>query len=407
MKGLSINSFWNMRPKMPFRFKVDFYTGLELNDTNLTYCVTNVTLPKIEGQASEGSLYLGNTIFTVPVWNVSSRKLDISFEETDTMLVSQFIDALLEFYGRKPWYITIVVNEYEEHIRDEKTPKYEPGDKYATAYVCHLTSYDEPQFKRDGAAKQVTINASFIVDSVIDNWTEDMKPFTGHKYELSNADLNNKLDTINVNEQNQKFEFGDVRFEGSYTARYDSGTKYKDLNIDDAELVATMAKINDDKRYNKLGITKEKLKTVQTENSKRMKASMATFEKALAAKGYTVGINAYNDANHEIGIGSNKGSHLLGQKVDLHFKQNGKDISMENMTETQRKEIVEMAKDAGLVPNWETNGEKWSGWGDFSLAKAKTINLSGEIDDVNIVSWTNEDKAYNTSTKKKQNVGKK
>ena len=43
------------------------------------------------------------------------------------------------------------------------------------------------------------------------------------------------------------------------------------------------------------------------------------------------------------------------------------------MTETQRKEIVEMAKAAGLVPNWETNGSNNSGWGDFSIAKAKTI----------------------------------
>lgn len=231
MKGLSINSFWNMRPKMPFRFKVDFYTGLKINDNNLTYCVTNVTLPKIEGQASEGSLYLGNTIFTVPVWNVSSRKLDITFEETDTMLVSQFLDKLLQYYGRSPWYITIVINEYEEHIRDEKTPKYEPGDKYATAYVCHLTSYDEPQFKRDGAAQQVTMNASFIVDSVIEDWIQGTTPFTGQKYEKSNGELNQNLTNLNVNEQNQKFEFGDVRFEGSYMPKYDSGTKYKDLKL--------------------------------------------------------------------------------------------------------------------------------------------------------------------------------
>jgi hypothetical protein len=76
------------------------------------------------------------------------------------------------------------------------------------------------------------------------------------------------------------------------------------------------------------------------------------------------------------------------------------------MTETQRKEIVEMAKAAGLVPNWETNGSNNSGWGDFSIAKAKTINSSGEIDDVDIVSWTGEDKAHNTGTGKKQKVGK-
>ena len=404
MKGLSINSFWNMRPKMPFRFKVDFYTGLDINDTNLTYCVTNVTLPKIEGQVSEGSLYLGNTIFTVPVWNVSSRKLDISFEETDTMLVSQFLDKLLQYYGRSPWYITIVINEYEEHIRDEKTPKYEPGDKYATAYVCHLTSYDEPQFKRDGAAQQVTMNASFIVDSVIEDWVQGTTPFTGQKNEKSNGELNQALTNLNVNEQSQKFEFGDVRFEGSNTPRYDSGTKYKDLEVDDKEIDAALAKIHDSGYKN---VDRATLETVQKENAKRMRESMDKFKKAMAAKGYNVDINAYNDANHEAGIGSTKGSHLMGQKVDLNFSTKDGKITMANMTETQRKEIVDMAKAAGLVPNWETNGSDWSGWGDFALAEAKSINKQGQIEDVKITSWTGENRAKNTGTGGYQEVGKK
>ena len=403
MKGLSINSFWNMRPKMPFRFKVDFYTGLKINDNNLTYCVTNVTLPKIEGQASEGSLYLGNTIFTVPVWNVSSRKLDITFEETDTMLVSQFLDKLLQYYGRSPWYITIVINEYEEHIRDEKTPKYEPGDKYATAYVCHLASYDEPQFKRDGAAQQVTMNASFIVDSVIEDWIQGTTPFTGQKYEKSNGELNQELTNLNVNEQSQKFEFGDVRFEGSNMPRYDSGTKYDDLEVDDKEIDSALAKIHD-KGYK--NVDRATLETVQKENAKRMRESMDKFKKAMAAKGYKVKINAYNDANHAVGIGKTTGSHLMGQKVDLDFTTKDGKITMANMTEAQRKEIVDMAKAAGLVPNWETNGADWSGWGDFALAEAKSINKQGQIEDIKIISWTGENEAMNTGTGKKQKVGK-
>ena len=392
-----------MRPKMPFRFKVDFYTGLEINDNNLTYCVTNVTLPKIEGQASEGSLYLGNTIFTVPVWNVSSRKLDITFEETDTMLVSQFLDKLLQFYGRSPWYITIVINEYEEHIRDEKTPKYEPGDKYATAYICHLTSYDEPQFKRDGAAQQVTMNASFIVDSVIENWCQGTTPFTGQKYEKSNGELNQDLTNLNVNEQNQKFEFGDVRFEGSYMPKYDSGTKYKDLEVDDKEIDAALAKIHDSGYKN---VDRATLEKVQKENAKRMRESMDKFKKAMAAKGYNVDINAYNDAKHAVGIGKKTGSHLMGQKVDLNLTTKDGKITMANMTEAQRNEIVDMAKSAGLVPNWETNGADWSGWGDFALAEAKSINTQGQIEDINITSWTGENQAMNTGTGKKQKVGK-
>ena len=402
MKGLSINNFWNMRPKLPFRFKVDFYTSLGINDEKLTYCVTNINLPKIDGQASEGSLYLGNTIFTVPVWNVSSRKIDITFEETDTMLVSQFLDNLMHYYGRSPWYITIVVNEYEEHIRDEETPKYEPGDKYATGYVCHLASYDEPSFRRDGAAQQVTMTASFIVDSVMENWVEGTKPFTGQKNEKSNEDLNLELNNLNVYEQNQKFEFGDVRFEGSYTPKYDSGTKYKDLEVTDKEINAALAKIHDSGYKN---VTKETLETVQKENAKRMQESMEKFKKSLSAKGYNVDINAYNDANHAAGIGSDKGSHLMGQKVDLNFSTKDGKITMANMTEQQRKDIVEMAKAAGLVPNWETSGDVNSGWGDFALAEAKSINKQGKIEDIKIKSWTGENKAKNTQTGGYQEVG--
>lgn len=205
-----------MRPKLPFRFKVDFYTGLDINDTNLTYCVTNITLPKIEGQASEGSLYLGNTIFTVPVWNLSSRKLDITFEETDTMLVSQFIDKLYTLsYGRCPWYITIVVSQYEEHMRDEETPKYETGDKASTAYICHLSSYDEPSFRREGSVTQVTMSASFIIDSVIDNWTEKSGVFAGQKNEKEPITLNNDLTTLTINIQNEEFTFGDKKWGSS------------------------------------------------------------------------------------------------------------------------------------------------------------------------------------------------
>ena len=100
------------------------------------------------------------------------------------------------------------------------------------------------------------------------------------------------------------------------------------------------------------------------------------------------------------------GSHLMGQKVDLDFRTKDGKITMANMTEAQRKEIVDMAKAAGLVPNWETNGADWSGWGDFALADAKSINKQGQIEDIKITSWSGEDEAFNTSTGKTQKVGK-
>ena len=211
------------------------------------------------------------------------------------------------------------------------------------------------------------------------------------------------MTNLNVNEQSQKFEFGDVRFEGSYTPRYDSGTKYDDLEVDDKEIDAALAKIHD-KGYK--NVDRATLETVQKENAKRMRESVDKFKKAMASKGYKVKINAYNDANHAVGIGKTTGSHLMGQKVDLDFTTKDGKITMANMTEAQRKEIVDMAKAAGLVPNWETNGADWSGWGDFALAEAKSINEQGQIEDIKITSWTGENEAMNTGTGKKQKVGK-
>lgn len=214
--------------------------------------------------------------------------------------------------------------------------------------------------------------------------------------------MNQDLTNLNVNEQNQKFEFGDVRFEGSYMPKYDSGTKYKDLEVDDKEIDAALAKIHDAGYKN---VDRATLETVQKENAKRMRESVDKFKKAMAAKGYNVDINAYNDANHAVGIGKTTGSHLMGQKVDLNFTTKDGKITMANMTEAQRKEIVDMAKAAGLVPNWETNGADWSGWGDFALAEAKSINTQGQIEDIKITSWTGENEAMNTGTGKKQKVG--
>ena len=192
---------------MPFRFKTQFFTGFNnIADSLLPFTVTSINLPKMEGQASEGSMYLGDSIFTVPVWNIASRKLEITFEENDNMLVSQFIDRLnAESYGKVPWRITIVIHEYEEHFDDEKVN--------SKAYICHLSSYEEPSFKRDGAAAPVNITATFIIDTIINDWIEGSE-ITGNnmiKYQKS-EELNPNLDTLQTHHENEQFAFGDVNW---------------------------------------------------------------------------------------------------------------------------------------------------------------------------------------------------
>lgn len=226
MRGLSINKFWNIRPKLPFRFVAKFFTGLPgVDDDKLSYCVTNVSVPKMEGQASEGSMYLGNTIFTIPVWNIASRKLDISFEETDTMEITQFVDKLnYESYGKVPWRITVVITEFEEHNRYDKSK--------STAYICHLVSYDEPQFKRDGAAGQVTMSISFIVDSIVEDWSESMGTITGQRNVKQTSDFNPNLDTMEQNVQNTEFTYGNVNFGVDYSIIPNSNNKLTQFTSD-------------------------------------------------------------------------------------------------------------------------------------------------------------------------------
>ena len=206
MKGLSVVKFWEVRPKLPFRFNTTFFTGINAKcDSRLPFCVNNITLPKMEGSASEGSMYLGNTIFTVPVWNIASRKLEITFEETDDMLISQFLGTLMHLtFGRVPYKITVVVTEFEEHMRFD--------DSTATAYICHLLSFEEPQFKRDGQAGQVTMSATFIVDSVVENWTENSGVVTGARNVAASNEFNPDLNSVYEDYQNEKFTFGNVNF---------------------------------------------------------------------------------------------------------------------------------------------------------------------------------------------------
>ena len=390
-----------MRPKLPFRFHTQIFTGLsDIADDKLSYCVTSINLPKMEGQASDGSMYLGNTIFTIPVWNIASRKLEITFEETDKMLVSQFIDALNKLsYGQTPYNITVVITEFEEHMRDG----------ISKAYICHLTSYDEPSFKRDGAAAQVTLNTSFIVDTIINPWGGEK--ITGQNALKNNgSQYNQELNTLYSNYQNQEFTFGDVDFDvpadiANGGSKYLYNTNTKDFNVSQEEIDNAYDKISKNDKFGK-NVKKEDVATVQRENAKRMSNSMDKFKKLLKEKGYDVNINAYNDANHETGIGSDKGSHLLGQKIDLNFSKNNSKLTANNMTETERKEIVELAKQAGLTPNWETAGNNSSGWGDFALQNAKSIDKNGNVVEIQTKSWTKEDRAYNTSTGKYQTIGK-
>ena len=154
----------------------------------------------------------------------------------------------------------------------------------------------------------------------------------------------------------------------------------KDFNVSQNEIDNVFAEIQKSKFKGK--ISKEDLKTVQEENAKRMNEAYSKFEKELSEIGINVSINAYNDTGHSLGIGTKSGSHLLGQKIDLNFTSKDGKITMNNMSEEQRTKIVELARKSGLTANWETSGKDMSGWGDFALTEAKSIDKSGKVVDL-------------------------
>ena len=201
--SLSVVQFYSLKPHLPFRYKTEWFLGFwdAKQKEILSYAVTSVTLPKIEIENNNGFSYFGNGFINMPTFSPGTRKLEITFEETDYMLVSRTIDELVKrSYSNKPYYITIAITQFNEHFHKGITK----------GYICHLASYEEPQFKRDGQAQAITVSASFIVDTVIDSFTAD-KAVSGNVNVRQAGEYNTNINTLVIDDQNVEFKFGNLR----------------------------------------------------------------------------------------------------------------------------------------------------------------------------------------------------
>ena len=213
--SLSVVQFYSLRPHLPFRYKTEWFLGFwdAKQKEILSYAVTSVTLPKIEIENNNGSSYFGNGFINMPTFSPGTRKLEITFEETDYMLVSRTIDELVKrSYSNKPYYITIAITQFNEHFHQGITK----------GYICHLASYEEPQFKRDGQAQAITVSASFIVDTVIDSFTAD-KAVSGNVNVRQAGEYNTSINTLVIDDQNQDFKYGNLRLPVD-TSQFGGGT---------------------------------------------------------------------------------------------------------------------------------------------------------------------------------------
>ena len=169
-----------------------------------------------------------------------------------------------------------------------------------------------------------------------------------------------------------------------------------DFIVTNTELTANLNKIH---KAGHANVSMETLKTVSVENAKRMSNAYTGFTSDLSKTEYSASINVYNNPNHEVGIGSNKGSHIMGQKVDLTFYKNGKKITIKNSTAEDREFLSKTAEQNGLIINWESDGTSGSGWGDVALSEAFSINKNGKIEKIKIKPWIKKGNYYNSSLK--------
>ena len=404
MKGLSVNAFWSIKPKLPFRFKAHFYTGIEKLNNLLNISLTTITLPKMEGKASEGSMYLGNTIFTVPTWSIGTRKLEITFEETDYMIISQFIDLLnSKSWGKSSYRITIAIEEFDDKMRYSNSK----------GYICHLSNYTEPQFKRDGQAGQVTMYATFIIDSIIDDWDES-KVVVGNTVAIQNTLYNKKAifgeqertyKQINVNPKaNYKAKNGAIVSDeagGHNKAGSKNDNGYKGVNRDllnksntktdeyegkEENIIKNMEALGMDKKEidrQLAQLNSDKYKgdqnTYQLKNLEALTTRLIGVKEMLAAKGITMNYSCFLTGEHVDGDLS--ATHGMGSKADINFFKDGKKIEYNNATVEDINEIQAILNANGLYMQFEGNpyyGDE-TGWGDVVLndfinSKGKLLN---------------------------------
>ena len=165
--GLSVYTYYEtFKPHFSFRFKVDF-----LSNPSLYRLVQDIKLPSISINSSDGKKRFGQTQFVLPFFEFGDQELEITFIETDTMKV---LDYLTNNYNwpNLPNTEDIIVTEYDDTLRNVIK---------RTKYTITLFSYNAPQWQNSGSPSNMTITATYIVRSSRD--------ITKDEYDLYNLPI--------------------------------------------------------------------------------------------------------------------------------------------------------------------------------------------------------------------------
>lgn len=140
-----------------FKPHLGYHYGVSLLGINTI--AKSVKLPNIEIKTDDSKRFYGNTALTFPIYNFSSKQLDITFVLDEDLNLLDELSGNFNFIqppGKNN--IDIDVFEFEDDLVTVKKH---------FKYQCRLLEFSQPDFSNTGSPGFAEITASFIVDEVI------------------------------------------------------------------------------------------------------------------------------------------------------------------------------------------------------------------------------------------------
>lgn len=156
---MNVTGFLRFTPHLPFRYVATIYDGLmdENKTSNHQFAVSSITINNPDCDASAGATFYGDGFFTIPVFNLASRTMDITFEETDDLQISRLFAAAVDSnFHSSPYLLAIGITEFARDMSSVIRRR---------IYYGFIKSYTEPSFSRTGNPGVVTIDCTFQIMS--------------------------------------------------------------------------------------------------------------------------------------------------------------------------------------------------------------------------------------------------
>lgn len=168
MNKLSLD-FNRYKPKQTYTFEVEFTApepDSKIDYRRLTTAVSNVTLVKVPiTTIADEPMNLGLCWNIVPLHDIDSKEIKITFEETDDMFVTKTFAGLMRYTNiyRDIWNecdIIITIKYFNEYKYDDESKK---SAEKVERYRAIVKDFQHPTFNRSGNVDKVDVNVGFRV----------------------------------------------------------------------------------------------------------------------------------------------------------------------------------------------------------------------------------------------------